>query len=103
MPMIQVWLNDKQMEQLKKLKEILDEYEGGKSIGFEHQHVGRGKHRHIAERKRVNNSYVVSRALNRLMIETENILNPPKKSMSPEEIRKHNWFPKRGEPQNQER
>lgn len=94
---IQVWLNERQTEELKKMREFFDDLQDKAMNGKAYQYTGRGKHRHMTKRKGVNNSYVVREALSLLMTEIESILNPLKKTMSPEEIRKHEWFPKKVE------
>jgi hypothetical protein len=74
------WLTDRQMESLKKLKEIYDKHEeemfNGKSFSWDRL----GGRRHKIRRERINDSYIVREAINSLLSETENRLTLEKQA-----------------------
>jgi hypothetical protein len=97
MPNINVWLTDREEEDLMKMKRFFDDLQDKAMNGKAYEYTGKGKHRQMTRRKNVNDSYVVREALSLLNTEIESIINPPKKPLDPEEKRKHVWSPKKDE------
>jgi hypothetical protein len=71
MSTIQVWVYDKQLEELKKLIEIYEQRQDdafrGKSFSWDHK----GGRRHKTRREKINKDYVIREAIDCLMSETE--------------------------------